>query len=227
MSIFIYHGDDNFKSRRELTNALKDYPQIKHFQGKDITAENITQASGGLFSRGNTGLVLENFFGLPKKQLDETAEYIKKLDETVDFFIWQDKRLYPNQLNKLPGSKKVKEFKLPNTIFKLLDSIGIGDAKQLLGYLQASFQTHPPELIFFLIQQRLRQMILAKENSQYLSGADWQKRKLYTQVKNISSDLISFWYTETIEREWKMKTGRLGREIKDDLVNLMIFFNRE
>ncbi len=226
MAIFIYHGDDNFQSRRELSEDLKKYPQIKHFESGEITAENLIQASGGLFSQGNTALVLEKFFTLRGKKLTQATEYIKKLNKSIDFFIWENKRLYPNMINKLP-TKKVREFKLPNTIFKLLDSIGNTSHRQLLKYLESCFQTHPPELIFFLIQKRLRQMILAKIGSDQLPGANWQKQKLYKQVKNLSEKLIITWYIKTIDIEWKNKTGRLGRNLNQELVNLMLLFNQK
>lgn len=225
MAIFIYHGDDQFQSRRELTNSLKKYPQTKHFEGNEISSENLIQTSGGLFDQGNKAVVLEDFFSLSKKNLEEASKYIIKLNDSIDFFIWQGKRLYPNMINKLP-TKKVREFKLPNTIFKLLDAIGTDNHQHLLTYLNGSFQTHPPELIFFLIQKRLRQMLLAKIKSGQLSGAKWQKQRLYSQVRNLSENLISTWYIITINIEWKNKTGRLGRELDQELVNLMLLFSR-
>jgi hypothetical protein len=224
MAIFIYHGDDTYQSRQQLTDALKDYPQIKRFEGKEISPEGLIQASGGLFSQENKALVLEGLFSLSNKQLNENVNYIEKLKDSVDFFVWESKRLYPNKINKLSFNKKVKEFKLPNTIFKLLDSIGHENLQQLLNFLQGSFKTHPPEVIFFLIQKRLRQMLLAKVKSDQLSGASWQKRKLYNQVKSLSEDLISSWYIKTINIEWMNKTGRLGRELDEELVNLMVLF---
>ncbi len=226
MAIHVYHGDDSFQSRQELTKALKDYPQVRHFQRKEISGENLIQASGGLFSQGNTALVLEDFFSLGKNQLKETIKYIEKLNKSVDFFIWQGKRLYPSQTNKLPQKKKVREFKLPNTIFKLLDSIGKEDHRRLLTFLKGSFETHPPEVIFYLIQKRLRKMILAKKKSKHLTGAGWQKKKLYSQVGNISTDLIGDWYKKTVMIEWKMKTGQLGRELDQELVNLVFKFGK-
>lgn len=225
MAIFIYHGDDQFQSRRELTNSLKKYPQTKHLEGNEISSENLIQTSGGLFDQGNKAVVLEDFFSLSKKNLEEASKYIIKLNDSIDFFIWQGKRLYPNMINKLP-TKKVREFKLPNTIFKLLDAIGADNHQHLLTYLNGSFQTHPPELIFFLIQKRLRQMLLAKIKSGQLSGAKWQKQRLYSQVRNLSENLISTWYIITINIEWKNKTGRLGRELDQELVNLMLLFSR-
>lgn len=225
MAIFIYHGDDQFQSRRELTNSLKKYPQTKHLEGNEISSENLIQTSGGLFDQGNKAVVLEDFFSLSKKNLEEASKYIIKLNDSIDFFIWQGKRLYPNMINKLP-TKKVREFKLPNTIFKLLDAIGTDNHQHLLTYLNGSFQTHPPELIFFLIQKRLRQMLLAKIKSGQLSGAKWQKQRLYSQVRNLSENLISTWYIITINIEWKNKTGRLGRELDQELVNLMLLFSR-
>ncbi len=226
MAIYIYHGDDSFQSRRELTNALKGYPQVKRFEGKDISSEGIIQASGGLFSQGNVALVLEKLFSLGKNQFKEVNKYIEKLSPDYDFFIWQGKRLYPNQIKKIADKPKVNEYKLPNTIFKLLDSIGKSNHNQLLTLLQGSFQTHPPEVIFYLVQKRLRKMILAKEDSEYLTGAGWQKRNLYNQVKGISTDLIADWYKKTVIIEYKNKTGQLGRELDAELVNLMVLFSK-
>ncbi len=225
MSIYVYHGDDSFQSRRELTNALKDYSQVEHFEGSDISPENMIKASGGLFSQGKTALVLEKFFSLKKNQLSAAEKYLEKLNNSVDFYLWEGKRLYPNQLNKISGKKKVREFKPPNTIFKLLDSIGKGNHKQLLGFLKGSFDTHPPEVIFYMVQKRLRKMILAKENSEYLTGAGWQKQNLYRQVKNVSTDVIADWYKEAVMIEWKLKTGRLGRELDGELVRLVLKFS--
>jgi hypothetical protein len=226
MAIHVYHGDDRFQSRRELTGGLKNYQRVEHLEGGDISPENLAKHSGGLFSQGNTALVLENFFSLNKKSLNKVAEYMEKLSDQLDFFVWQGKRLYPSQINQLPGKKKIREFKVPNTIFKFLDSIGMESSKTLLNFLNASFETHPPEIIFFLIQKRLRNMILAKENSEFLTGADWQKKKLYRQVNNLTTEVIADWYTQTVMIEWKLKTGRLGRELDQELVNLVVKFSQ-
>ena len=226
MAICIYHGDDNFQSRRELTNALKKYPQVKHFEGKDISSEGIIQASGGLFSQGNIAIVLEKLFSLSKKQFEEVNKYVEKLSSDYDFYVWEGKRLYPRQIKKIANKPKVNEYKLPNTIFKLLDSIGKSNHNQLLTFLQGSFETHPSEVIFYLVQKRLRKMILAKENSEHLTGAGWQKRNLFNQVKGISTDLIADWYRKTVMIEYKNKTGQLGRDLDKELVNLMVLFSR-
>ncbi len=226
MAIYVYHGDDRFQSRRELTDGLKNYPRVEHLDTSEISPESLAKQSGGLFNQGNTALVLENFFSLKKNRLEKAAEYVDKLSDEVDFFIWQGKRLYPNQINRISGKKKVKEFKFPNTIFKLLDSIGKGNCKLLLGFLEGSFDTHPPEVIFFLIQKRLRNMILAKKDSDHLPGADWQKKKLYQQVSSLAVKDIADWYINTVMIEWKLKTGRLGRELDQELVNLVVKFSQ-
>jgi len=227
MAIYIYHGDDEFQSRRQLANALEDFSQVEHFKSREITPENLTKASGGLFDQGNKALVLEKFFSLGKNQFKETENYLEKLSDSIDFFIWEGKRLYPNQLKKISAKKKVREFKLPNTIFKLLDSIGKENHRKLLNFLQGSFQTHPPQLIFYLIQKRLRKMILAKVKSSDLKGAGWQKRNLYNQVEKIPLDLITNWYTDSVKIEWKNKTGQLGRDLDQELVNLMVKFGEK
>jgi DNA polymerase III delta subunit len=88
-----------------------------------------------------------------------------------------------------------------------------GNQQQLLSYL-LNLKTEPPEVIFTLLHQRLRQLIIAKELGK--TGLknfnkrlqDWQQARLINQAARFDIKQLKRLYRQLLAIDTKIKTGR-------------------
>ena len=219
--IYLFHGDDHYQSRQGLFNALKKYQNVDPLSDEEIKPELIINFTGKLFSSKNRALVLNRLFSLSPTRLKKIISLIRKLSQqNIDVFIWEEKKLKKEQISSLGNNTKVYLFKLPPHLFKFLDTIG--DKRNLcLGFLSQLLKSHPPQLILYLAERRLRELLLAKMNPQLLKLTSWQKTKLATQAKNLKLEEIKEMYLKLVEIDWKNKTGQLGNSLENELILLI------
>ena len=222
--IYVYHGEDTFNSRKRLGEVLGKYPRVEYFDSSEITPEILVQQGSSLFnSQQKKAVVIDNFSSLVKKRQESIIDILKRLENDFDCFIWEDKKLSANQLSKLAASKNVFLFKLPTFLFKFLDSFGEKNLpKNQLLFLQKTLETHPPELILYLLIGRLKELLLAKIAPDNLKKAPWQKNNLIRQAKGQNLEKIKQVYSKLIELEWKSKTGQTKGSLNNELINLLI-----
>lgn len=215
--IHLFHGDDNYQSRQQLFSVLRKYQDTNHLSAKEINAESIVKFTGSLFSSQNQALVLNQLFSLPQSKLKKILPLIKKISQIVDIFIWEEKKIVPQKISLLGSDVKVSLFQLPANLFKFLDAIGV-KTDICLNFLIKALKTHPPELIFYLAEKRLRELLLAKGNPQVLKLAAWQKSKLLSQAQKLDLEEIKLIYLKLIEIDWQNKTGQLGNSLENELI---------
>ncbi len=220
--IHLFHGDDNFQSRQKLFNALRPYRETKFLPAKEITSEKLVNLTGGLFSSKKKSLTIEKLFSLPKSSIEKIVSQLEKMGDDIDIFLWENKKIIPSKLSVLGKKRKVSLSQIPATIFKLLDSIGQSNPYNSLNFLKLTFKSHPPELILYLMEKRLRDLLITKIDSDKLKIPPWQKKRLMGQVQKLSLEKIKDVYLNLIEIEWKNKTGQLGNSLKNELVNLVV-----
>ena len=218
--IYLFHGDDNYQSRQKLFSALKKYQDIDSLSAKEISPESIVKLTGGLFSSQNRALVFNQLFSLPQPRLKKILPLIKELSQSIDIFIWEENKIAPQKISLLGDNVKAYLFRLPANLFKFLDAIG-SKTSTCLGFLTKTLKSHPPELTLYLVEKRLRELLLAKINPEALKLASWQKSKLLSQVKKLDLEEIKQMYLKLIEIDWKNKTGQLGNSLENELVLLV------
>ncbi len=219
--IYLFHGDDNYQSRQKLFSVLKKYHQVDSLSDSEIDPESLVRLTSGLFNTANRAIVLNQLFSLSQVKLKKILPLIKELSQEIDVFIWEAKRLPPAKINLLGPKIKTQLFRLPPNLFKFLDNIG-QNSRTCLNFLEKTFKTHPPELIIYLAEKRLREMLLAKTAPNQLQLAGWRRSKLLSQVKKLALEEIREIYLELIEIDWKNKTGQLGNSLENELINLFI-----
>jgi len=223
--IHLFHGDDTFKSRQSLLDALTKYQEADFVSAREISDELLVSSGRGLFSEGKKALILNNLFSLHQAKAGRIIAQIKKLADEADFYLWEEKKLTPAKTALLGEKAKISFFRLPAVIFQFLDSLGANDPASSLTLLKKTLKTHPPELVFFLIKRRARELFLAKAAPNQLRGASWQKGKIFNQAGKITLDRAKEFYLQLIETELKNKTGQLGNSLKNELFNLVLLIS--
>lgn len=221
---FLIHGDHQTQSRQHLNHQVKllkqNYVEIIRLDGKSINLTDIIQAteSQSLFQKEKL-VIIERLSANPsKKTQKDISKHLNSTDtDKLTIIIWEPKKLTVTQTKKF-NKYKVEEYKTPAIIFKLLDSIRPNQPKVSLNLLKQSLVQESPEFIFYMLTQRIRQLITLKNNKRL---APWQKQRLVRQKKLFKpSELTSIHYSlHSIDKS--IKTGTTPLTIKCHLELLL------
>lgn len=179
---YILHGDNQAKSRLRLSELLNQAREngweIKRVNAPVSKSELLTLARSQSLIAPKELLVIENFFSGfkdAKKVVPELAN-----SGTV-LVIWEGRKLTARQAS-LPGFS-IEEFKIPPTVFSFLDSLTPDNAQASLKLLQQAKAEDSGEFLLFMMAQRVRLLIWAKEDAKSLKLPTWQKGRIISQSK--------------------------------------------
>lgn len=210
--LIILHGDNVLASRAELgrlKEAAKE-KEIRDIDGKHADEQMLRQSleSSSLF--GNTLLVvIEHLFtslGKKQKESKAIAGIIADASGDVDVILWEPKELGKTVAGYFPKAA-VQLFKTPKVLFEFLDSVKPGNAKQSLLLLDQTLESEPEELVLYMIESRLRQLIMAKDNALPGTVSPWQRSRLTNQSKSFTMDKLLFMHKQILAAEYSLKTG--------------------
>jgi len=221
--IYLFCGDDNFKSRQAFNCKLEKYQKLFRLQSQEINDEILISLNQGLFDQEiKKAIVIESFFSIRGKKLKSIAQKLTEIQEESDVLIWEPKTITPAKIKLLGKNCQVLTSKIPPNIFYFLDEVGFEDKASIIRKLHLAFKTHPPELITYLLEKRLKDMLVAKVDPRLLRMAPWQKSKIGSQVKNLGLEQIKKMYLKLVDIDYRNKTGQLGNCLKNVLINISI-----
>lgn len=190
--IYIFHGDDQNKSRQAFNSQLNLYPNsdILRLDSKTIDLDQINNFLNGasLFAIEKT-LSISNFFSISKPILDKLIKIIINSDPVNNIVLWQDKGLNVTQTKTFPQAK-VEGFRLNNKLFACLNSIR---PKNVSGFVPLFHET---------IKEGLYDLFLYMFKSQL--------RKQLTTFSKFDKNLAKKTYLQLIELDYQNKTGQLS-----------------
>jgi hypothetical protein len=237
----ILHGNDTALSRKTFLEEKQKYPDAIFLDADQVNLTDLTQIfeGGGLF--GETKYVfIEQYLTKKKKSSDYKtilAYFEKNASENTVVF-WENKELERNSLNELKNAA-VKVFKLPQTLFQLLDAIQPRNYKLLVKLFHQTIETTETEMVFFMLvrqfrillafskQTSLRDQEAAKQSRDEIAArssialndenpidelkrfAPWQRSKLEKQAKSFELFHLLELYNKLFKIEVGQKTGGL------------------
>jgi len=221
--IYLFCGDDNFKSRQAFNVRLKKYQKLFRLQTNEIDDEILLSFNQGLFDQeAKKAVVIENFFSIKGRRLKTIAQKLTEIQKDNDVLIWEPKAVTPAKIKLLGQDCQVSTFKIPPNIFYFLDEFGSKNKAGVVKKLHLALKTHPPELIIYLLEKRLKDLLMAKVDPNLLRMAPWQRGKIVNQVKNLDLEQIRKMYLKLIDIDYRNKTGQLGNCLKNVLINISI-----
>ena len=134
--------------------------------------------------------------------------------------MWEKKSITPAVKKKF-AKATLKEFKLPASIFKVLDSLKPGSGKITLKLLHDCLKKDPAELVFYLLHRRVSQLIQATE-PENLKGAPWQVANLKSQSKSFKVEDLLKLHQDLINIDYSIKTGQAVLPLASQLDLLLI-----
>ncbi len=213
--LIIIHGNNNVASRDFLTGEKekfrKDRKEIVNLGAKNLNLTLLKQAleSNSLFNNSKL-VIIEGLFSLTTSRVKEMMlSYLRQADFSSDVLVWEGKQIDGRILRNFQSKFLIREFKLSPLIFKFLDSLGSDGDKNCLQLFHQCLKSDPPELVFFLLGRRIRDLIVARDLG--ISGlekmAPWQKKGIFSQAQKFSlSSLLNF-YRSLLKIDWEIKSG--------------------
>jgi hypothetical protein len=212
----IAHGSDTAQSRKYFFDEKQKHQDAILLDADKVNITDLAQVleGGGLFGETKY-LFIEQLLTKRKKsvELENIIKYLEEHAAEHTIILWEGKELERSSLNAFKKAI-VKPFKLPQTLFQLLDAIQPGNGKLLIKLFHQTVETTEPEMIFFMLIRQFR-ILLA------LSGATddpidevkriqpWQKSKLETQAKHFDTIHLLDLYEKLFHLEVGQKTGAL------------------
>lgn len=222
----IIHGTDTSLSR---TYFLEEKQKVKDPVLIDSDSINITDLTqifegGSLF--GETKYVfIEQLLSKRKKSAELTTilTYLEKNADEHTILFWEGKELEKSSLNMFK-KPVIKNFKLPQTVFQLLDAIKPGNGIMLVTLFHKTLVTTEPDMIFYMLIKQLRMLLACKPDSDSNTNANtavydpiddikkmqpWQKQKITQQAKLFTKTSLLDVYNNLFRLEIGIKTGTL------------------
>jgi len=208
--IRIYHGEYQQASRDAYFVALSGYknPVIRRLEGKTLTIEMLIQTteSGLLFESAHV-VAIDNLFtslGKKQKQSKAYAEYINKAK--CDVLLWESKEL-PSGILKLFPNAAITQFRIPASIFSLLDALGPENAKKTIPIFRKLIESEAPEIVYTMILMRVRQLLMSKDGVTITGQKDWQIARLTRQAASFTMEKLLTMHNQLYSMDSSIKTG--------------------
>jgi len=237
----IVHGSDITASRKYFLDEKQKSNDAVLLDADQVNLTDLAQIfeGGGLF--GETKYIfIEQLLSKKKKstELTEILSYLEKNANEHTIIVWEGKDLDQSTLKAVKNSN-VKTFKLPQTLFQLLDALQPGNGKTLIKLFHQTIQNSETEMIFFMLVRQIR-ILLAMSTQTSLREAErrsnpneiaalhsvarnddnpidevkriqpWQKSKLESQAKRFDLTHLLDLYDKLFQLEIGQKTGSLS-----------------
>lgn len=232
----IIHGDNISESRKYFLEQNEKYPTVQILDGEKVTLTDLAQIfdGGELFSESKVAFI--EYFLTKRKKSKEKDALVTLLHEYAtnhQIFLWEGRELERSVLNQCKTAT-IKIFKLPQTLFLLLDTLKPNNGKQLISLFHQTISTTEVEMIFFMLVRQVRLLLVLSnprhpgqarmtENIDELKRlAPWQVTKLQQQARLFSPQQLITFYDKLFQLEKGQKTGNLSSSLISSIDFLLL-----
>lgn len=178
--MLILHGENTVQSRNRLfqltSDARKKGELVVHVEIKQLDFPTLEDAFGNqnLFGESKFVVIEELHSLIKSKRKDELITFVGNFaaqtnDGGLQIVLWEKRALTPTMLKKFPGAKS-EEFKITNSLFKWLDSIGVASSAQnakltSLKLLRDALEKDGDFMCFTMFIRQIRLLIQVKDGA--------------------------------------------------------------
>ena len=225
----IIHGSDTAASRKYFLDQKQPHAEAILLDADKVNLTDLTQIfeGGGLFGESKF-LFIELFITKKKKASDfkDLVEYLEKNAEEHTIFLWENKDLEIGTLKAFKNAAQ-RPFKLPQTLFLLLDSLKPGNGDTLVKLFHQTIDAAETEMVFFMLIRQFRLLLALSETSEneieeIKRMAPWQRTKLQKQASLFSIDDLRTIYHRLYTLEQGQKTGGLNTSLSTAIDFLLL-----
>ena len=187
MKIILIYGDNEVALDNRL-NLLIQEAKKGNFDVHKIDIDKSPNLIEKNFSQGLFGNGLCIFLNINKLSGKEMLLILKHIPGDLVFF--QMGLINRKLLNILPKEAKIEQFKLPNVIYKFLDSFYPKNVQNCLFLLHKVIKIEPEELTLHLLGKHLHNLLLVKLDEASLDYPDWRILKLSSQAAKFNQEKL-------------------------------------
>lgn len=226
MGTIVLYGEDNLSLDKYLLEFKKQYSKIEYLEEL-----NFAQIQNQLLSLGffpdNQLFIFKNVFvnqvrvGKVSQNLDKILNLVKAQQVNSSFVFIEE------SANKLKYYKQYfpkavyKEFKITLYLFYFLDNFKPQNLTKCLSYYQKAKQKNAPELIFYLLKRRVKELLALSTNSLQGHYQSWQLAKLKGQLSHWSQAKLVKMYKAFYRMERGIKSGNSPMDTEKSLEILL------
>jgi DNA polymerase III delta subunit len=209
MKLIILHGEDVVASRQAFNREKEIFAGEKLvFEGRDLGPSILVQAfeASSLFVE-DKALFIENLIGEAEPEVHKIIR--DRLDqEGPQIVVWEKKKLTSKQRNSFPGAQ-LREFKLPQIIFKYLESLRPGNRREALSLLQQALGQNKSHYIFQMLIWHFRHLLIVGGNNwkEHFNLPGWRVGKLKKQLSFFSKARLIELYESLLKLDVAQKRG--------------------
>jgi len=225
----ILHGENIQQSRNRFMQLKQSHQgfEIRMLDGKRTDETVILQAVESTSLFGEKILVLiENLFsslGRKQKMVKTYATLLQHIGNTHDVILWEEKEMGKTVLSEFPNAT-VQSFPLPKILFEFLDAIKPTNENSVIRLYTTLIETEAPELIFYMITMRIRQLMQAKDGIIPERFSSWQYGRLTNQARLFTMEQLLIMHKNLLSIEYSIKSGTtpltLTQHIKHFLIEI-------
>ena len=224
--IYIFLGDDPAASRNEFIQ-FKEKLASDGYSINVLNNDNLDDLDKSLYVSDSLFedkkvLVCENMFAkvatrklfLPFDNTDKNTIILDWEEECDDKAV---KFAFKNIV--------IKQSKLSENIFKLMDSITPGNLKVVIDYLSKMSDSTNENILLFMIQKRIKELIFVKNDIQSVKKLQsWQITRLKAQSSTWETGKLLSFYEALYRVEVNVKTSRGYYSIKKALDMMFCYY---
>jgi len=216
MAKFLLHGENITQSRLRLsllteTLEKQGIKEIIRLDGLKVNLEEVrqTREARSLFGEQRLVIIANLLSAQASKRQKEIIDYLLRESYDLPLILWEKREIKGTILNRFKSKFKIEIFKIPPSIFRFLDSLSPGKSQQMLTLLH-QIKERESEIIFYMLCQRVRQLILAKDLGEegLESLKSWQQAKLLKQAENFEISQLTTFYHRLLEIDYRQKTSQ-------------------
>ena len=208
MNITVLHGDD-IKQSYTCLKAIISQAKNRGFRGEYILPNQGRSLSESLVSRSifneKVIYVVENINQFSNNDLKWLKGNVSGME--ADLVVYHQGLLPQSILKVLPKEAKVEEFKLPNFLWKFLDSFYPGNSKNCIKLLHKVAEADNLERVFALLARHIKNLYMVRLDKNSLAFPSWRVDRLIYQSSKYKDGKIEKIISEMAKIDIDVKTS--------------------
>jgi DNA polymerase III delta subunit len=212
----IIHGTDIVASRKYFLETKLSHPEAISLDAENVNLTDLAQVieGGGLF--GETKSIFIEQFLTKRKKSGDYKDIIAYLDSHAgehSIMLWENKELDIGT-QKSFAKATFRPFKLPQTLFAMMDQLRPGNGKQLVTQFHQTITDTEVEMVFFMIIRQIRMLLALSSPSNgeidEVKRLTWQRNKMQQQAAAFTPEKLLELFNTLFALEKGQKTGTLS-----------------
>lgn len=219
--MIILHGENTVASRNTLASLIKkakdQHAEIIRLDAKKLSRADLESVLGENDLFGTKKLIIvEQLHSLPRSKKKNELLSLAASPTDHSLVLWEKRALTKTMAKQFPTAD-IREFKMSNSLFAWLDTIGTTTSPQKkLTLLHEAIAKDSEYLCFIMLVRHIRFLLLAKTGGT-IKGPPFMVSKYSKLAGAFSEPTLLELHTKLVELDEKAKTSRLTLTLQSQL----------